>query len=181
MCCGPQIFNLLCSFTDPDAIDDAVNDKLKDDSDEGTASWLVEYQKGCDFEMYTTELADGFEGCKFSELSAALYLKLGIVLFGLRIKEARGKRVKVALNPADFIIPSKDKYVVEGFVIASNRAASDLSVMQVQKDVNSRLSHLALIAESVLKQSSESIMPKLSKHKLQLSSTQILILTNWVS
>jgi hypothetical protein len=33
----------------------------------------------------------------------------------------------VLLNPADYIFPSKEKYHVEGFVIAKNKAQSDLS------------------------------------------------------
>ena len=69
-----------------------------------------------------------FEGAKFSELSYALYEKVGVVLFALQITDAKvvGSS-KLLLNPANFIIPSQDLFIIEAFVIAQNKASSDLS------------------------------------------------------
>lgn len=87
-----------------------------------------EYQKGCDWEIYTTPLAKVFEGAKFSELSYALYEKVGVVLFALQITDAKVEgSSKLLLNPANFIIPSQDLFSIEAFVIAQNKASSDLS------------------------------------------------------
>ena len=135
---GTLLFNLLTSFADNDedggdsgdedlegGIDSDMDGSDDDDDDIG---WIQEYQKGCDWEIYTTELADVFEGAKFGLLAHQLYNKMGIVLFALRVRELKGKgAVHVLLNPAEYRIPSNDKYYVEGFVIAKNKASSDLS------------------------------------------------------
>ncbi len=91
-----------------------------------------EYQKGCDWEIYTTSLSDIFVGAKFSELSLALYEKLGVVLFALQLTQVKKKgnktgKSKLLLNPANFLIPDKKEYRIETFVIAKNKATSDLS------------------------------------------------------
>jgi hypothetical protein len=87
-----------------------------------------EYQKGCDWEIYTTPLAKVFEGAKFCELSYALYEKIGVVLFAVQITDAKeGGASKLLLNPATFVIPSQKDMRVEAFVIAQNKASSDLS------------------------------------------------------
>ena len=95
----------------------------------GGVYWMSEYQKGCDWEIYTTEMADIFEGYKFIDLAKRLYSKMGVILFALRITDLNAvkNRVRVVLNPADFVIPSKVRYAVQGFVIAKNQTSSDLS------------------------------------------------------
>jgi len=99
-------------------------------------SWLrSEYQKGCDWEIYTTPLAKVFEGAKFAELSYALYEKVGVVLFALQITDAKVEgSSKLLLNPANFIIPSQDLFTIEAFVIAQNKASSDLSFSTAKVD-----------------------------------------------
>jgi hypothetical protein len=86
-----------------------------------------EYQKGCDWEIYTTSLSDIFVGAKFSELSLALYEKLGVVLFALQMTDKRTGLSKLFLNPGEFLIPDKSEFRIEAFVMAKNKATSDLS------------------------------------------------------
>ena len=160
------IFNLLISFADDgdDDGDEAVSPKLKkekedsdSDSDSNSESddgetddkWLVEYEKGCDWEIYTTEMASVFEGARFIELAQSLYSKLGVVLFALKIRELQGKNiVRVLLNPSDYVIPSKEKCFVEGFVMAKNKLSSDLSFAGGESGESSQLS---LIANAISK------------------------------
>jgi hypothetical protein len=100
-------------------------------------SWIFfrEYQKGCDWEIYTTPLAKVFEGAKFCELSYALYEKVGVVLFALQITDAAvGGASKLLLNPATFVIPSQNDFIIEAFVIAQNKASSDLSFANTRTD-----------------------------------------------
>lgn len=134
--------NLLCSFADdnmpamakPQVIEGI--EMLEEDVDAG--DWMGEYQRGCDWEMYTTELADCFEGSVFCFLSEVLYQKLGIVLFGLEIEDLSKDKSssKLVLNPADFVIPSNKDFRVLAFVIAKNKQQSDLSMAE---DVRSSL------------------------------------------
>lgn len=113
--------------------------------------WMNEYQKGCDWEIYTTEMADKFEGIKFIDLARTLYVKLGVVLFGLRVTDLNlvTNRVRVILNPADYIIPPKTRCLVEGFVLAKNQAAANLSFNGGASFDQS--SHLETIANSLIK------------------------------
>jgi hypothetical protein len=142
---GTMIFNLLTSFADNDDDDNPSSSSKRenrdidrsgsdheeyedDEDDDDTGSWMSEYQKGCDWEIYTTELADIFCGEKFSTIALGLYAKYGIVLFALRVRELKGKgTIRVLLNPANYLIPSRGKYFIEAFVIAKNKASSDLS------------------------------------------------------
>lgn len=147
------IFNLLSSFSDDAGVGDDKDNEEDSETGDGSGTWIHEYQKGCDWEMYTTTMNDAFEGAKFIDLACSLYQKLGVVLFALRIKELKGKgHVRVLLNPADFIIPSKTKYSVEGFVIAKNKAASDLSFSN-DNSSEMRVSQLSLIATAMTKTS----------------------------
>lgn len=156
------IFNLLTSFADDeddesDSSDDDVDAEevgsdagSSDDGDGG--SWMHEYQKGCDWEIYTTDMAEKFVDLKFSQLSAHLYQRLGIVLFALRVRELKGKgSVRILLNPSEYRIPPADKYYVEGFVIAKNKAASDLSGKGENSTDTARSSQLALISSALAK------------------------------
>ena len=102
-----------------------------------------EYQKGCDWEIYTTPLAKVFEGAKFCELSFAVYDKLGVVLFALQITDAKIEGAsKLLLNPANFIIPSQDLFKIEAFVIAQNKASSDLSFHNMKTNDNTAIQAL---------------------------------------
>jgi hypothetical protein len=132
------IFNLLTSFAEDENEqddapvmmddDDTDEDITEDEDEDDSGMWITEYQKGCDWEIYTTEMADVFEGARFIDLAQRIYSKLGVILFALKIRDLKGKGgVRVILNPADYVIPSKEKFFVEGFVIAKNKATSDLS------------------------------------------------------
>lgn len=74
-----------------------------------------------------------FKGAKFSELSYALYDRLGVVLFALQITDLTLGGSKLVLNPADYIIPNQDKFAIEAFVIAENKATSDLSFAEMKE------------------------------------------------
>lgn len=125
------LMNLLTSFADDD---DGGNftgsheeiDSLEDDDND---HWMGEYQRGCDWEIYTTELSEKFEGALFVKLSEMLYQRFGIVLFGLQIEDLQRDRsnTRVIMNPANFIIPSKKEFKIDAFVIAKNANQSDLS------------------------------------------------------
>ena len=77
----------MSSFANDDD-DDEANKNLKNDDESGSKSdnWLHEYQQGCDWEIYCTEISEIFEGTKFVVLSEKLYEKFGLTLFGLRIE-----------------------------------------------------------------------------------------------
>jgi hypothetical protein len=126
------------------------SDTDSDDSVIGAGYWMNEYQKGCDWEIYTTEMADKFEGIKFIDLARNLYTKLGVVLFGIRVTDRNlvTNRVRVVLNPADFIIPPKSRCIVEGFVLAKNQGSANLSFKGA---MSFESSHLELIANSLMK------------------------------
>ena len=104
-----MIMNLLASFADEDDEDeeeielDAEVDQLEE---EDNSNWLDEYKRGCDWEIYTTELSDMFVGWRFSTLSEYLYQKLGIVLFGLQIEDLKSSKqyTRTLLNPGGRIM-----------------------------------------------------------------------------
>jgi hypothetical protein len=127
------------------------NQQEDSDSDDDLKNpyWMNEYQKGCDWEIYTTDMSDRFEGVKFIDLARKLYSKLGVILFSLRVTDLNSvnNKVRVVLNPADFVIPPKSRFKVEGFVIAKNQASSDLSFM----GKGSEYSALEAISSSVTK------------------------------
>jgi hypothetical protein len=129
------LMNLLTSFADDDDDDDddggeegdsAEIDNLNSDD---TDHWLMEYQRGCDWEIYTTELSANFEGATFVKLSEMLYQRLGIVLFALQVEDLQKDKsnIRTLLNPADFVIPPKHEYKIDAFVIAKNANQSDLT------------------------------------------------------
>jgi hypothetical protein len=149
------IFNLLCSFAEgdeeesdeEDAEEKKESDENAEDDDDDSESedsqdgdgWKSEYKKGCDWEIYLTELSDAFVGKRFIDLAVNLHNKLGIILFALRIKDLKGKgAVRTLLNPSDYLIPPKEKYQVEGFVIAKNTATSNLAFHDDNDDDSKR-------------------------------------------
>lgn len=135
------------------------------EEDEDASDWIGEYQRGCDWEIYTTELSPSFSGAVFANLSEVLYLKLGIVLFGLEIEElsgggsggvggglkGSGNGPKLLLNPADLVIPTREEAHVTAFVIAKNKAQSDLSFSANDgtNDGDTHFSHLSVLAGSL--------------------------------
>ncbi len=97
--------NLLTSFADEfeegEDDDEAKNGEIDQLDDDLNNNWVTEYKKGCDWEIYTTELSEMFVGWKFSTLSEYLYNKLGIVLFGLQVEDLKlSKGARTLLNPA---------------------------------------------------------------------------------
>lgn len=95
--------NLLSSFRDDreDDEDDAAEvDGIHKLIDDKVGTWIGEYQRGCDWEVYTTALSDIFVGAKFVALSEVLYQKLGILLFAIEIMDLKKDGVKrLLLNP----------------------------------------------------------------------------------
>ena len=87
-----------------------------------------------------TNLAPIFEGAKFSELVSILYQRMGIILFALQIYDKKGGSIPTLfLNPANYVIPSQKIYRIEGFVIAKNKAESDLSFMDVTNEDSGKI------------------------------------------
>jgi len=139
------IMNLLTSFADDDdgdeSDDDGKSDNMVDNLNNDDADhWMYEYQRGCDWEIYTTELSDKFEGATFVKLSEMLYQRLGIVLFALQVEDLQKDKsnIRVLLNPADFIIPSKADFKIDAFVIAKNANQSDLTFSNDHVDAGVR-------------------------------------------
>ena len=57
-----------------------------------------------------------------------MYEKFGVVLFALQVEDLKNKHSsKLFLNPAELKIPSQDEFKIEAFVMAKNKADSDLS------------------------------------------------------
>jgi len=89
---------------------------------------LREYQKGCDWEIYTTTLSPVFKGFKFCDLSYALYVKLGVVLFAIQVTENQFENsTRLLLNPSSFIIPDQEQFTLQAFVLAPDQEHSDMS------------------------------------------------------
>ena len=110
------------------SVDDEEEDLAKQMEDNCFFDWEREYKLGAGWEIYITEICGRFSGYPFINLAAALYRKLGVVLFALRVKELKGRKSqRVLLNPADYIIPPRTECRVEGFVIAEDSLSADLS------------------------------------------------------
>lgn len=153
------IMNLLTSITiegpeiedDSDSESDSDSDADNDDSSSGTGThssashaedipaadnWVDEYKRGCDWEIYTTELSDMFEGGSFAKLAQSMYVRLGVVLFALQVQEvANPANTRTLLNPANYLIPCKSDYNVHGLVIAQNKTLSDLSYSALKQTI----------------------------------------------
>ena len=130
------VFNLLSSFSDIDDVEEEAIMKLKRSEEIeidnletlSTQDWEDEYIKGCDWEIYTTELSSVFTGAKFCEVSYALYLNSGVLLIGMMVAELSGAMdSRILLNPASMRIPPKSDFRVEAIVLAKNKQSSDLS------------------------------------------------------
>ena len=126
------LMNLLTSFADDDdddmpGEDDHAETEILDVDDQD--NWVGEYQKGCGWEIYSTQLSHMFAGTQFATLADILYQRVGIVLFGMLIEDLNKDKshVRMLLNPADFVIPDQELVSVEAFVIAENKNASDLT------------------------------------------------------
>ncbi len=77
-----------------------------------------------------------FEGATFCTLSEILYQKLGIVLFALEVEDLKRDKAstRLLLNPAEFVIPPKSEYRIDAFVMAKNKAQSDLTFSRSSND-----------------------------------------------
>lgn len=155
------LFNLLSSFSEEE--EDEVDEEEGEHGVEekaATTSWLEEYQLGCDWEIYSTNLSKYFEGAPFSQLAKMLYLRLQIVLIGLKVRPRNGKgggTPRLLLNPGDWPIPSNEEYEVHGFVIAKNKMDSDLSKVfqgsggrHQNEQSLARMSKLNLVANTMI-------------------------------
>jgi hypothetical protein len=128
--------NLVTSFADDDEGDEEEdNERVELTSGSGkiisatTKDWIREYKSGCGWEIYTTRLSKLFVGSKFAELSYALYEKKGVVLFALQITDlSQVGAPRLLLNPSDYVIPDPSEFLVDAFVIAQNKADSDLTL-----------------------------------------------------
>lgn len=124
---GGAMFSDFSNSFDEDCSSDG-HDSDDDGNNLTDGSWLEEYKRGCDWEIYTSPLSDLFAGSLFINVASVIYQKLGVILFALKIVEIHGRnRSRIILNPANFKIPSKEDFFVEGFVIAKNKEQSDLS------------------------------------------------------
>ena len=146
-----MIFNLLMSFADgsDDDDDDDDDDYGKENADgveelneDSVNGWLDEYISGCDWEIYTTVISPDFSGARFSTLAYLLYVRLGITLFGLQLTDLKGDK-HVLLNPDKFDIPKLESEFtkIEGFVLAKNQGAADLSEVGGDTSDKSSVSH----------------------------------------
>ena len=119
------IMNLLSSFADEEEDEKDNTAGTKEIFDEESGNWLNEYEKGCDWEIYSTELSDMFEGLTFAYLAESLFQKIGIILMGLKMQTSQG--MKIYLNPSEYVIRKKSDQAVIAFVLAKNKAQSDLT------------------------------------------------------
>lgn len=168
------IMNLLSSFAD-DTNTGASNatkhiegiETLEEDED--SSDWIGEYQRGCDWEIYTTALSPSFEGATFCTLSEILYSKLGIVLFGLEVEDLRKDKSppRILLNPADFVIPSNEEARITAFVMAKNKAQSDLSFSYDNDDMH--LSHLSMLSGALAANATAPMMMGGGPHRLSIA------------
>lgn len=119
------------------------------------------------WEIYTTQLSEVFVNARFCDLSYALYDKIGVVLFALQITDFNnGGATKLFLNPADYIIPDQGQYGIEAFVIAKNKASSDLSFsankisrMESVASHSTRISIAKLVKSSIVDHSIRPLSP----------------------
>lgn len=138
---GPQINEKEDTESDTDS------DSEEEEEMEEESNWLDEYKKGCDWEIYTTELSDMFEGGNFSKLSESMYRRLGVVLFALQVQEiANPNNNRVLLNPSSFVIPPKSDYHIHGLVMAQNKTQSDLSYSALQQSLAQEGADVSLFA-----------------------------------
>jgi hypothetical protein len=77
----------------------AAPKKKKDD-------WISEYQAGCDWEIYNTALDDVFIGVKFADLAYVIYQRLGVVVFGIQIKDLNTNQTRVSGAQSALLISS---------------------------------------------------------------------------
>lgn len=165
--------NLLSSFADDDdgGKEDIEGLEIENLDDDEVANWIGEYQAGCDWEIYKSELSDAFTGTKFSTLASNLYQRVGVVLFALQVQDLKKDKssMRMILNPADFVIPSKDDFKVDAFVIATDKAHSNLMFDDNDTDDKSlqahRISTLALINNNIASEVSEEEAKEVSEEK----------------
>jgi len=111
--------------------------------------WGEEYNAGCGWEIYTTDISPAFEGVIFKHLACALYEKLEIVLIGLQIEDLANEtnpaydhmevrpanRARTILNPSEYELPSSSKFKLRGLVVAKNQTDADLSIVTGKRNM----------------------------------------------
>lgn len=127
------LMNLLLTIDDVNG-DDGDNENADEEDEDDVGNWLDEYHHGCDWEIYSTKLGDVFTGRGFTETAQNLYSTKGIVLIGVQVRDITGKApTRILLNPKDYVLPSKLDYEVTAYVIAQNKATSDLSMKKEEE------------------------------------------------
>ena len=107
---------------------------------------------------------------------------MGITLFGIQLTDLASNHKEVLLNPYNFKIPSSDEYHVEVFVIAKDKKASDLSVVDhgasniilTRKD-SDRVRTLAVVAQALQSLASMNEQKKRSNSNYLASISEIAV------
>lgn len=90
--------------------------------------WLIEYKRGCDFEIYRVPVSPELRGMAFAEAASRMYATTGIIVFALetQVMTASGTyKPHVVLGPMQCKIPPAHlKPFV--YVIAEDRAHANL-------------------------------------------------------
>jgi hypothetical protein len=135
---GGSAFNLDIGEDDDIGGDGAANSNSRSASIRMVGSqnakkgdWLKEYKSGCGWEIYSTQLSDIFEDVKFVDMAYIVYQRLGVIVIGLQVRDLKYDVSKVFLNPAKYIIPSLSEFEITAFVLAENKADSNLHEMNV--------------------------------------------------
>jgi len=82
--------------------------------------WMHEYSEGVGFEIYRVELAKTFCALPFAQVSRAVYMSTGVLIFALELVHVTAGSC-VALNPGSFKIPQiKDDLAIFALVIAGD-------------------------------------------------------------
>ena len=69
----------------------------------------MSYMTGTKYELYRVPLLmRTFSGMKFKDICVILYAKMSLMLIGLEVKV--GNRIKVFLNPSDYILGETDHH-----------------------------------------------------------------------
>uniref|UniRef100_A0A915IRK7 BK channel n=1 Tax=Romanomermis culicivorax TaxID=13658 RepID=A0A915IRK7_ROMCU len=82
-----------------------------------TPLWLNDYLRGAGMEMYTETLSTSLHGMTFPEAANLLYVKLGILLLAIELRDEDRKDYSIAINPGNDVLI---KIQMQGFFIAQS-------------------------------------------------------------
>lgn len=167
------LMNLMSSFADDEtSTKEDPNAEIENLDDDEVGNWMGEYQRGCDWEIYTTELSEIFCGAKFASISEVIYQKLGVVLFAIEIEDKRNEKStkKLLLNPGDFIIPPKSQFNIEAFVIAPDKSQSDLTFTSGLEESSNHKLKLAQISTLAMSLTGSNGPEQHSQHVVALAN-----------